>query len=280
MGRIGSLVGSSKEESDAFLLGNQGPDPLFYVVLNPLYAPAVRLGSLMHKADPAELLPAFKQAAAGFSEDQEAIARAYVLGLAAHWRLDRTVHPFVYAQQYQLCNAGVEGLGPAQGHEVHALIESELDELVLWKRLGQTIATFDSIPPHLARLGRGAGPHFPHVRYRSRPDVPDERGARGLCRRGGRPSPGIAGALSSPSGVKREVSPALERLVRPNSCLQALSHRDIQLEDSSFANSSRTSWQGPVCQGRCPMPASSTCYDRALVRAQTRCGDAGGRRLR
>ncbi len=267
LGRIGSLVGSSKEESDAFLLGNQGPDPLFYVVLNPLYAPAVRLGSLMHKADPAELLPAFKQAAAGFSGDQEAIARAYVLGLAAHWRLDRTVHPFVYAQQYQLCNAGVEGLGPAQGHEVHALIESELDELVLWKRLGQTIATFD---PSRRILHGSAEVLAPISRmYATVADrmfqmsVAPEAfaaavAAHRLALRG----------LYSPSGVKREVLATLERLVRPYSFLQALSHRDIQLEDSSFANSSRTSWEDPF-SGEVSNTSFFDLYDRALVRAQT-----------
>ena len=29
------VIGKSIDEKDAFLLGNQGPDPLFYLVLSP-----------------------------------------------------------------------------------------------------------------------------------------------------------------------------------------------------------------------------------------------------
>lgn len=267
LGRVTSLVGSSKEESDAFLLGDQGPDPLFYVVLNPLHAPAARLGSLMHKADPVELLLAFKRAAARLDGEQGAIARAYVLGFAGHWRLDRTVHPFVHAQQYRLCDAGVEGLGPNQGNEVHALIESELDELVLWKRLGQTIATFD---PSRRILHGSAEVLAPISRMYA--SVADEVfqmsvapevfaaavAAHRLALRG----------LYSPSGVKREVLAALERLVRPYSFLQALSHRDIQLEDSPFANSSHEPWEDPF-SGAVATTSFFDLYEGALVRAQT-----------
>ncbi len=34
-GRLHAFVGGTRDEADAFLLGNQGPDPLFYAVLNP-----------------------------------------------------------------------------------------------------------------------------------------------------------------------------------------------------------------------------------------------------
>lgn len=266
LGRLGTLVGSSKEEADAFLLGNQGPDPLFYVALNPVHAPSVRLGSLMHKADPAELLPAFREAADGFSGDQRAVARAYVLGFAAHWRLDCTLHPFVYAQQYQLCDAGVEGLGPSQGHEVHALIESELDELVLWKRLGQTIANFDPSRRILHGSPEVLGPisqMYSQVAAQVfRMTVAPEAfaaavSAHRLALRG----------LYSPSGVKREVLAALERLVRPYSFLKAMSHRDIQLEDSPFANGQRALWTNPFT-GEDSRASFFDLYETALKSAQ------------
>ncbi len=266
LGRVGFLVGSTKEESDAFLLGNQGPDPLFYVALNPLHAPAVRLGALMHRADPAELLPAFRQAAAVFSGEQGAIARAYVLGFAAHWRLDRTVHPFVYAQQYQLCDAGVEGLDASQGHEVHALIESELDELVLWKRLGQTIATFNPAE-RILRVSPEVLAPISQMYAQVAADVfqmavaPEAFaaavGAHRLALRG----------LYSPRGLKREVLASLERLVRPYSFLKAMSHRDIQLEDSPFANSQRTAWRDPFLEGE-STASFFDLYERALALAQ------------
>ena len=33
--RLYTFIGGSRDEADAFLLGNQGPDPLFYLVLSP-----------------------------------------------------------------------------------------------------------------------------------------------------------------------------------------------------------------------------------------------------
>ena len=38
------------DETDAFLLGNQGPDPLFYLVIDPLMRKWSPLGSAMHAA--------------------------------------------------------------------------------------------------------------------------------------------------------------------------------------------------------------------------------------
>ena len=45
-------VVSNERERNAFLLGNQGPDPLFYCVANPTTAKYHKLGNLMHHADP------------------------------------------------------------------------------------------------------------------------------------------------------------------------------------------------------------------------------------
>ena len=44
-------------ERDAFLLGNQGPDPLFYLVVDPLMHKWSPLGSALHDAAPAEVDP-------------------------------------------------------------------------------------------------------------------------------------------------------------------------------------------------------------------------------
>ena len=49
-------VVSNERERNAFLLGNQGPDPLFYCVANPTTAKYHKLGNLMHHADPSALL--------------------------------------------------------------------------------------------------------------------------------------------------------------------------------------------------------------------------------
>ena len=48
----------------------------------------------------------------------------YLLGFLCHYLLDSTVHPLVYANQYALCDAGIDGLSREDGSEVHAVIES------------------------------------------------------------------------------------------------------------------------------------------------------------
>ena len=79
------------------------------------------------------------------------IGRAYVMGFICHYLLDSTVHPFVYSQQYALCDAGVEGLDRKAGSDVHAVIESEIDEVVLNVKRGETIATFNPSKRSCAR---------------------------------------------------------------------------------------------------------------------------------
>ena len=130
--RLHRLVGGSRDEAEAFLLGSQGPDALFFAPLNPRLHAAFDLGSALHRADPAPLMASFRHAAADLpTPAARTIGRAYVLGLACHYVLDSTLHPFVYSQEHALCDAGVEGLDRSDGHEVHAVIETELDEMVL-----------------------------------------------------------------------------------------------------------------------------------------------------
>ena len=50
-------------ERDAFLLGNQGPDPLFYLVIDPLMHKWSPLGGALHQASGATVLLATHDAA-------------------------------------------------------------------------------------------------------------------------------------------------------------------------------------------------------------------------
>ena len=47
---------STGDERDAFRLGSQGPDPLFFLVIDPLMRRYAPLGDVMHEARPARLL--------------------------------------------------------------------------------------------------------------------------------------------------------------------------------------------------------------------------------
>ncbi len=135
-------IGRSDAERDAFLLGNQGPDPLFYLVLTMRMKPFFGLGSDMHHLEPSKLLCALKESLDVLEDFEQPIGRAYAAGFLCHYTLDSSMHPLVYQQQFALCDAGVEGLTRADGNEVHAEIEREFDEMVLYSKRGRTIATY------------------------------------------------------------------------------------------------------------------------------------------
>lgn len=130
------------DEREAFLLGNQGPDPLFYLVADPLVPASNRLGSLMHHARPARLLSSLRDALTMLGHDELPVGRAYAAGFLCHYLLDSSVHPLVYAEQYAICDAGVEGLDRSDAGVVHAEIERDLDEMVLYTKTGLTVETY------------------------------------------------------------------------------------------------------------------------------------------
>jgi hypothetical protein len=138
------FFGDGQDARDAFLLGNQGPDPLFYLVVlaNKSARDFVKLGSRMHHDSPSKLLASMAAAVGLCPVNDRDIARAYAAGFMCHYTLDSNMHPLVYAQQYAICNAGVEGLTEADGSDVHAEIERDWDEMVLYTKTGKTIRTY------------------------------------------------------------------------------------------------------------------------------------------
>ncbi len=129
-------------ERDAFLLGNQGPDPLFYIRLIPAFDEFAQLGSQMHAAPPAELFCSLRQAVDELPDDRRPVGRAYLAGFACHYLLDRAMHPLVYFWERGICQAGVEDLDFSDAGIVHAEIERDLDEMVLYAKRNQTVRTY------------------------------------------------------------------------------------------------------------------------------------------
>lgn len=237
-------IGGTRDEAEAFLLGNQGPDPLFFVGADARYLAWRDLGSALHRRQPAELLVAFKRAVPHLAPPARSTARAYVLGFACHYLLDRTVHPLVFGQERMLTSAGVEGLTPDDRSEVHAVIETDLDELALAAKRGETVASFnparsilkgsDAMLSIVSRLyaeavGNTLGASIPENLFRA--SVRADRIAQRV--------------LYSPSGAKRRALGVLERAVRPHSMLAALSHRGGERTETPFANGSGEPWADP-----------------------------------
>lgn len=237
-------VGGTRDEAEAFLLGNQGPDPLLFVGADPRCLGFSKLGSTIHRTRPTEFIVALKEAVPALPSRERSRARAYVLGFLCHYELDRAVHPLVYSQVNALCAAGVEGLGNEARSEVHAVIETELDELALTAKRGETVAQFN---PATAVL-KGSRPmldtvsHLYALAVKNAYDlnIPPNLFARavGAERAAWR-------LLHSPGGVKRQAIGTIERLVRPHSLTAALSHRAEERTYTPFANAEHAPWRNP-----------------------------------
>ena len=143
-GELASDIGAEAICRDAFLLGNQGPDPLLFLRALPVGAHLRKLGGLMHAERPSELLFAFHRCFVDARAGRDARAlKAYALGFLCHYLLDSTVHPLVFAQQRAYCDSGMEGLSREHDwHGIHFLIEADLDEYVLASKLGVTVREF------------------------------------------------------------------------------------------------------------------------------------------
>ena len=236
----------SLDERDAFLLGNQGPDPLFDPCADPLMHKWSPLGGAMHDGSAAELLLAMREAYLRLEGHERQVARAYVAGFACHWLLDSTVHPFVYHWQNGICRAGVPGLTEADAQKVHAEIERDLDEMALFTLTGRTVERW---VPHERALSATRTTlaaidklyFYVALWVYDKPIDPRTFSTAviefRLAQR----------VLDSAGGRKRAVVGTIERVLKrtPYSLLCAMSHRVRPEETSDFDNRGHEPWENP-----------------------------------
>lgn len=239
-------MGPSSAERQAFLLGNQGPDPLFYSIVASVRMKGFNhLGSLMHDEKTPELLTAFHNALKDFAGADIFIARAYALGFLCHYSLDSHMHPLVYFWQHNMCEVGVPDLTPENGHEVHAAIESEFDEMVLYVKQGKTIVDF-APQKEILRSTDFALEVISRLYCKVVDEVWDLQIPGDMFMACVKRFRAAAGVFHSPKGIRRHAIGTIEELVRPYSFLRAMSHRAQPLEDSLFANSQHGTWMEPA----------------------------------
>lgn len=261
--RSDAAVFPTREAFEAFMLGNQGPDVLFFCPTE-LKTTGWSLGTQMHKTDAQRILGCMRDAANMLPDSMANIGGAYVRGLYCHFLLDSQMHPFIYAQQEAIVGAGVEGLSATDGHEVHAEIESELDILALSQIDGVTIAAFDTT------LALEASPQVVHVISLMYKYV--AKCALGRDIRSDAYGAGVDGyrlvlmALHSPRGLKRGVIGLAERLFRKHSMARAMSHRNRLLSESIFDNHEHAPWVHPGT-GEVRTDGFWDIYHRAQARA-------------
>jgi acetyl esterase/lipase len=174
-------------------------------------------------------------------EQDKNVGRAFVLGLLGHYALDSRAHPFVFAQQDEII-ANAEGLDDAS-HEVHAVIERELDTWMLWtmRHLTVTDAPARDYLARTERVDRVAGALFSAVARQVFQIAisPEEFGAAVgnyqtlYC---------LIDPLES-AKVARIAS--AERIVRAHSMAQAMSHTSRPSDECASANLGRRAWSDP-----------------------------------
>lgn len=261
-----SLVGGTRDEAEAFLLGNQGPDPLFYSVACPWLRGSQDLGNVMHDQLPARLMEALKNGLPFLTDGERPVARAYALGFLCHYTLDATMHPFIFSQQYALCDAGEPGLTRRNGHEVHAYIETELDEMVLFVKQGETVERFNPARDiikgsrHMLDIVSKLYVYVAMAVYGRAVPLDMFSSSVRAMRLGQR-------AFYSRSGLKRLLMGKAEELVRPYSFCRAMSHLPVELEESIFDNRERAQWADPFTGG-VSTESFWDLYERALDQAQ------------
>ena len=251
-----------EEELLAFLLGNQGPDPLFarFSTLPGAAAADHRLAHQMHDGRCGQALMAFRDGVQHLPVADERIGRAFVLGLLAHYRLDSVAHPFVFAQQEALAAAS-PALAGAQ-EDLHAVIESDIDSWILWEKRRATVL---ERPAHMnlmrtERICRVAGALFSQVAFSvyGRTMGAEEYGA---C---------VADyefeyrVLDPAGSLTARAVGAVERIVKPHSFAQAMTHRVVRSCECAAANLDRRGWSDPT-DGRVRHESFADLFEEALA---------------
>lgn len=240
--RLPQGVITSDEERIAFILGNQGPDPFFFHMLTPRISDCMSLAQVMHRSRMSRQFSCLRDGVSHLQPRDANLGRAFALGLLSHYVLDRNAHPFVYEQQFGIVESDPEL--EASGSQVHAVLESDLDVLML--QLKRDGATVEDYPPAgeivtTDRINRVAGVLMSYVAGRVYGiDIPAGE---------------YAGAVADMQLLYRTIEPAgsaktraialLEGLVHDYSLLDGLAHRVTTELPERAGNLGHLAWKNP-----------------------------------
>lgn len=251
---------TSDDERAAFLLANQGPDPFFFRFRTPHMGACMELARVMHRSRMSRQLAALRDGVAHLQPSDASVGRAWTLGLLSHYVLDRNAHPFVYAQQWGIQE--VDGDLTGAGSQVHAVIESDLDVLMLQlKRDGATIADYPPVGELVtnARIDKVAGALMSFVAssvYGLSVGANEYGGAVADMQ--------LAYRMIEPAGSLRSDALArLEGLVKDYSLLQALGHRVTAEAPAGAGNLACREWVNPFTQ-HASTESFPALFERAL----------------
>ena len=243
LGALPAGIIEGEDQRSAFIVGTQGPDPMFFRwggVLSNTRA-CMTMGKRLHGERMTSAFTWLRDGVSHLPAADAGIGRAFALGMLAHYALDRTAHPFIYAQQYKVVDLS-DDLADAEG-EVHALEEAEIDVAMLWRMRGLSCDVLKPVSvldcPESVEVVAGA-----LVSHMVRRTFGEEFGASwyGQC-------------LTDMRRVYQVIEPAgsaganlvgtLERGVRSHSRVQALAHRIVSDGESPWMNDGHEQWFDP-----------------------------------
>lgn len=240
--RLPEGIITTNDERTAFLLANQGPDPFFFRFRTPHIGACMELPRLMHRSRVSAQFGTFRSGVTHLLPADAGVGRAWTLGMLSHYVLDRNAHPFVYAQQWGIQEADPE-LTDA-GSQVHAVIESDLDVLMLQiKRGGSSVEAYPPVDELVtnARIDKVAGAltSFMAKRVYGMDIAANEYG-------GAVADMQLVYRLIEPAGsVRSDAIAKLEGLVKDYSLLQSLAHRVTTEAPAACGNLDRKPWTCP-----------------------------------
>lgn len=254
---------NSFDEHDAFMLGCQGPDPLYYLFEGRNLVALHLLGTRMHRENVNRELEVMRSFSDSMGPRQREIAHAYFCGFLSHFMLDSTTHPLINAQVREITSAGVPGLDGSASSEVHGQIEADLDSMMLWRLKETDIVHFrpfqmmlwasSNVLGIIDKLFRYVAASVYHIAMKPgtyKLAVHDMRVGRRV--------------MWSPLGVKRMTLGAIERVVRPHSLIQAMSNRPSIHETCDFANDEHREWKSPSTR-QTSNESFGELFDKALA---------------
>ena len=189
------------------------------------------------------------------------LGRAFALGMLSHYVLDRNAHPFVYEQQFGIVDSAPEL--EASGSQVHAVLESDLDVLML--QLKRDGATVEDYPPAgeivtTDRINRVAGVLMSYVAGRVYGiDIPaGEYGAAVANMQR------LYRAIEPAGSVKTRAIALVEGLVHDYSLLDGLAHRVTTEPPERTGNLGHLTWKNPFTD-EVSTESFPEVFERALV---------------
>ena len=224
------------EYEDAYLIGSQGPDPLFFHrILDPFTNfDIMHFGIKIHRTSTGAFLTALVQHAKG-----DPVAMTYVAGWLSHYATDCTFHPYV--------NAKTQKETKHKTSIAHGLLEHALDTWIYRKKnprgVPRQVESFETIKHDekdtIAKLlVRAAKDVFPDDHFTHKHAMDSFRSMNNIIKK-----------LYSPNGKKLRFLSSAEGLFGIRGLVT--SHTPpYELPEDDFINANREPWYSPFEKDR------------------------------